>query len=79
MSMKKDRSRRRSGTERLEVDIFVGENVSVAQARMAELTGIGEAKRVPGDVWSGQVGRDLAVGRALQDVADQLLERHRHA
>jgi hypothetical protein len=76
MSAKKDRRRRTAGTEKFEIAVFVGETVSVASAKVDGVIGVGEVKRVPGDTWSAQVGRDLAVGRALRDASDQLLERH---
>ena len=74
---KKDRRRRTAESDLFEVAIFVGETVSIASVMVDdEIVGVGEAKRLPGDKWSAETGRNLALGRALQDAAEQLLETH---
>jgi len=73
------RRHRTGGVEHLEIVVFVGEHVSLATIKINGAVGIGEAKRLPGDVWSDQTGRDLAVGRALREISDQLLEKYQCA
>lgn len=63
----------------VDVQVMVGETVSIASILIhgPELHGMGETKRLPGDVWSAEVGAEIAFGRALVDAGRQLLEKHK--
>lgn len=76
MSTRNARRHRTASVEQLEIAVFVGEYVSLATVKVNGVVGLGEAKRIPGDVWSDKTGRDLSVGRALRDASDQLLEKY---
>lgn len=52
-----------------------GPHVSVAQVAYGDLTGSGDAKRNNGERRQPDVGRELAVGRALVDLGNQLIDR----
>lgn len=74
----KHREHRVAAIHRLQLEVIVGETVSVATLRVDDVVGFGEAKRLPGDVWSEKVGGGLAIARALTDAGEQLLERYDH-
>lgn len=73
--MRKHRSA--SYETKIPIIVMVGETVSIAAIAVgAEPTVLGEAKRASGDVWSPEVGRDIATGRALVNAGQALLEKH---
>jgi hypothetical protein len=58
----------------LPVDIFRGLHATIAHITVGDLVGVGDSKRAPGDKADIAVGDLLAVGRALHDLADQMLD-----
>jgi len=56
--------------------VVQGEHATLAVVDFGDgETFVGEAKRCPGDVRDAQIGRDVAVGRALQRYGQYLTRR----
>lgn len=69
------KTRKNSVRGNLDVEVFVGETISVATVKLVDsYVGVGEAKRAPGDPWDPNIGTTLSLGRALRDLGDQMLE-----